>query len=64
MIPVEILSEVEGLSSSVGLSNDETIVVLESNIDITLTLPPRLKVARWPTRLKSVIRRDKMPVPI
>ena len=38
MIPVEILSEVEGLSSSVGLSNDETIVVLGSNMDITLQI--------------------------
>lgn len=32
--------------------------------DITLTLPPRLKVTRGPWRLKSVIRLDKIPVPI
>ena len=38
MIPVEILSEVEGLSSSVGLSDDGTIVVLGSNTDIKLQI--------------------------
>jgi len=38
LIPVEILSEVEALSSSVGLSDDGTIAVIGSNSDLKLEI--------------------------